>query len=64
MDKNKDKVKLTTNCWIWSPAAAGLTTVPSFVWRTGKLVKYCGNDLNGAEDCEFCGRRQSWADLL
>ena len=42
MDKNKDKVKLSTNCWIWSPAAAGLTTVPSFVWRTGKLVRPAG----------------------
>ena len=64
MEKNKDKVKLNDELLDMVSGGGGVDYCPQFRMENREACESCGNDLNGAEDCEFCGRRQSWADLL
>lgn len=64
MEKNKGKVKLDDELLDMVFGGGGVDYCPQFRMENREACESCGNDLNGAEDCEFCGRRQSWADLL
>ena len=64
MDKNKDKVKLKDELLDMVSGGGGGDYCPQFRMENREACESCGNDLNDAEDCDFCGRRQSWADLL